>query len=199
MKAPALPSALSGALAATLLGVAWVVPLDRLSGAFPAHMIRHMILVALAAPALVLAAPGLARRLAVPALAGAVVDFAVVWAWHLPVLHGAARGAAVPFMLEQGMFLLAGIAVWAGALGAAQPLAGAGALLLTSMHMTLLGALLSMAPSDVYAAICRTAPDLDGQRLGGLIMLGIGTPAYLVGGLVLTARAIGPDPSEEAA
>lgn len=178
----------AAALAAVVLTLAWIAPLQHFGG-FPAHMLTHMLLVAIAAPALVLAFPGALRRVHVPVLAGAVIEFLIVWGWHLPALHGAARTEAPWYLLEQALFLAGGLAVWAGALRA-EPLAGAGGLLLTSMHMTLLGALLVLASDDLYAEICGTAPDIDGQRLGGLLMLGIGTPAYLLGGLWLVSRAL---------
>jgi putative membrane protein len=61
-------------------------------------------------------------------------------------------------------------------------------MLLTSMHMTLLGALLILAQRPLYpSAVCGGPAD---QQLGGMIMLGIGTPIYLVAGVVLTARAL---------
>ena len=177
------------------LALAWLVPLEQRFAPFAAHMIRHMALVAVAAPALVIALPDLARRAAVPVLAGAFVEFAVVWGWHLPGLHAAARLETVPFLLEQAAFLVAGLMVWAGALAAREPLAGAGGLLLTSMHMTLLGALLVLAPQDLYSAICGRADDLAGQQTGGLLMLAIGTPAYLVGGLFLVAQTLKARPA----
>ncbi|WP_246849401.1 cytochrome c oxidase assembly protein [Rubellimicrobium arenae] len=177
--------------AGAALALAWGAPLeDWFGAAFPAHMLTHMTLVACAAPLIVLSVPSLVRRMHVPVLAGAAAEFAIVWGWHLPVLHGAARLDPGWGFAEQAMFLIGGLMVWAGALGAAQPLAGAGALLLTSMHMTLLGALLVLSGNDLYAAICGTSPDVGGQRLGGLLMLGIGTPIYLAGGLWLTARAL---------
>ena len=186
-------------VAVAALGTAWVAPLEGWIGGFPGHMLAHMLLVAVAAPTLVLACPEVFSRLPVPVLAGAVLEFLIVWGWHLPALHGAARtGPPSWFLAEQSLFLLGGLAVWAGALRAAEPLAGAGGLILTSMHMTLLGALLVLASDDLYAAYCGTPPDLFGQRLGGLLMLGIGTPIYLVGGLWLTAIAL-RDPSEETA
>lgn len=188
-------------LAGAILTLAWAAPLERWMGAaFPAHMLGHMALVAVAAPLLVLAWPEAFGRLRVPVLAGAVLEFLIVWGWHLPALHGAARTGPVGWHLaEQGLFLLGGLAVWAGALRASEPLAGAGALLLTSMHMTLLGALLVLSGNDLYAEICGTAPDVAAQRLGGLLMLGIGTPAYLLGGLWLTALALRDPGDEEAA
>ena len=182
------PLALFGAALAVSL---WLSPLAEWAGApFAGHMLRHIALVAVVAPALVLGWPALARALAAPPLLAAVVEFAVVWGWHLP----AARAlAALPWglVLEQASFLLAGILVWAGALRADRPLAGAGALLLTSMHMTLLGALLILAPRDLFAAALHASPDLTGQQLGGILMLAIGTPAYLAGGLWVVRRDLG--------
>lgn len=179
-----------GILGLGLLAVLWLAPLQAwLGAAFPVHMLRHMGLVAVAAPLLVLGVPRLGAALAISPLAGAALEFAVVWTWHLPRMHALACQAPAGRVAEQAAFLLAGLLVWAGALGA-QPLAGAGALLLTSMHMTLLGALLILAPRDLYAELCGLAPDLTGQQLGGLLMLGIGTPVYLVAGLALVGRAL---------
>lgn len=175
------------------LALVWAAPLEAWLGAFPVHMLRHMTLVAIAAPLLALGlGPALAPFAVQPVLAAAV-EFAVVWAWHLPAVHGAAYLTGAGFAAEQAMFLAAGLLVWAGALSARQPLAGALGLLLTSMHMTLLGALLILAPRDLYAAICGYPPDLAGQQTGGLLMLAIGTPAYLLGGLWLVRRAIGDE------
>ncbi|KPQ05458.1 MAG: caa3-type cytochrome c oxidase biogeneisis protein CtaG [Rhodobacteraceae bacterium HLUCCA12] len=178
------------------LALLWLAPLDDWWPAFPVHMLRHMGLVAVAAPLLVLGLPRLAGIFAISPLIAAAVEFVVVWAWHLPVAHALGRTLAPGFVAEQASFLLAGLLVWAGCLQAAQPLVGAGGLLLTSMHMTLLGALLILAPRDLYSELCGTPPDLTGQQLGGMLMLGIGTPIYLVAGLALSGRALeqGVDP-----
>ncbi|WP_111735589.1 cytochrome c oxidase assembly protein [Roseovarius amoyensis] len=175
-----------------LAAIAWAAPLEVwFAAAFPAHMLRHMLLVAVIPPLLVLGAPRLADRLALPPMIAAAIEFVVVWAWHLPGAYVLAFLGQVGFAAEQLSFLAVGILVWAGCLRADQPLIGAGGLLLTSMHMTLLGALIVLSPRDLYAEICGLAPDLSAQQLGGLLMLGIGTPVYLVAGLVLTARTLG--------
>lgn len=174
-----------------LLGVLWLVPWERVAPQpFPVHMARHMGLVAIAAPLLVLGFPRLRKRASLSPLAGTVIEFVVVWGWHVPQAHALARLASAGFVLEQAMFLSAGVVLWAGVLGRGAPLAGAGGLLLTSMHMTLLGALLVLAPRDLYAEICGTAPSLSGQQWGGMLMLAIGTPVYLLAGLTLVARAL---------
>jgi len=173
-----------------LPALVWLAPLETWMPVFAAHMLRHMTLVALAAPLIVLGMPDAARRVRVPPLGAALAEFVVVWAWHLPAAHALGRLQGVGYAAEQASFLLVGLAVWAGCLRDDQPLAGAGGLLLTSMHMTLLGALLVLAPRDIYAGVCGTAPDLTGQQIGGMLMLAIGTPVYLLAGLWLTGQAL---------
>jgi putative membrane protein len=156
-------------------------------------MVMHMGVVAVAAPFLAI---GIAR--AVPklvsslpptlAIAASLFEFAAVWTWHAPALHDAARAETALFVLEQAFFLSAGILVWTSAVGART--AGVCALLITSMHMVLLGALLLLAPRPLYACsgICSpaaTLTPLGDQQLGGALMLIIGGSAYLTGGLTL--------------
>lgn len=187
------------------LAAVWLGPLPRLAGqAFAAHMTMHMGVVAVAAPLLALGVAGArldpVRR--APALFAAipasVLELIVVWGWHTPALHRIARHAPAGLVVEQGMFLLAGLLVWLSAFGG-DPRdqgnrAGAGivALLLTSMHMTLLGALLALPPRPLYAHAAGFAglTPLQDQHLGGAIMLLVGGAAYLLGGLWLTARLI---------
>ena len=178
----------SAPLGLALLAAAWLLPLDRELGHFPGHMLRHASVVAVIAPLLVLGFPALSRRVAVGPLPASVLEAVVVWTWHLPALHGWARSGALPAGIEQASFLAAGLLVWAGALAPGPRLGGAGALLLTSMHMTLLGALLILAPRDLYPS--HHGSDLAGQQLGGVIMLAIATPAYLLGGLALVAASL---------
>lgn len=179
-----------GYLGLAVMAAIWLLPEHWVGGHFPHHMVRHMALVAAVAPLLVIGFPALATPFALSPLFGVVVEFVVVWAWHLPGLHAMADASAAVYLLEQASFLAAGLLVWAGALRSGNPLAGAGGLLLTSMHMTLLGALIILAPRDLYAETLGRAADLGEQQIGGLLMLAIGTPIYLVGGLFLTARAL---------
>jgi putative membrane protein len=179
-------AALLGAGGAVLL-FAWLWPAPAPLWPFADHMVRHMAVVALAAPLLALAMRGMALP-AMPALLATLVEFAAVWGWHLPAAHAAAQTSAAAFAAEQASFLGAGLVLWLAVLHPGRQLAGAGAMLLTSMHMTLLGALLILAQRALYpSAICGGPAD---QQLGGMIMLGLGTPIYLVAGLILTARAL---------
>ena len=176
-----------------VLAIAWAAPLGALGlDHFSAHMLGHMSVVAIAAPLLALGLPDLTRRLAVPALIATFAEFLIVWGWHLPALHEAARLSAGIQALEQASFLAAGLLLWASALDPERPLIGAGAMLLTSMHMTLLGALITLAPKAIYAMHGSAA--LGDQQLGGMIMLAVGTPVYLIAGLALVAKTLGRDP-----
>jgi putative membrane protein len=62
-------------------------------------------------------------------------------------------------------------------------------LLVTSMHMTLLGALLSVS-NRVWVSHDGGDAGLWDQQLGGIVMLGIGGLAYLTGALLLLGRAL---------
>jgi len=187
-----------------LAGV-WLGPLPQLAhGAFFAHMAMHMGVVAVAAPFLALGIAGRShdpvRRWPAlfPPIPISLAELVIVWAWHAPALHHAARHSAAGVVAEQGMFLLAGLLVWLAAFGG-DPLrrrdragAGVAALLLTSMHMTLLGALLALTPRPLYAHAAHfpALTPLEDQHLGGAIMLIIGGISYLAGGLWLTAGLV---------
>lgn len=190
-------AALAGALT---LAAAWLGPLHGIGEAsFAAHMTMHMAVVAVAAPLLALGVAGSrfdpVRR--APALFPAVplsgLELAVVWAWHAPAMHHAARSGAAAFAAEQGTFLASALLVWLAAFGGGaglrerRALGGMTALLLTSMHMTLLGALLALTPRALYAhhGGAARAP-IEDQQLGGAVMLLVGGVSYLAGGLWLT-------------
>jgi putative membrane protein len=197
------------------LAAVWLGPLPQLARhAFSAHMTMHMGVVAVAAPILAVGVAGgrldlvrHAPRLFAP-IPASVVELIVVWAWHAPALHHAARHGTAGLATEQGTFLLAGLFVWLSAFGDTRrgrnrSAAGIVGLLLTSMHMTLLGALLALTPRPLYAHVDGFAgfTPLEDQHLGGVIMLLVGGLSYLLGGLWLTAgllRDSGLEPGEGA-
>ena len=77
------------------------------------------------------------------------------------------------------------------------------ALLLTTMHMTLLGVLIALAPRTLYgtpgAALFGTElMPLHDQQIGGVIMLLVGGGSYLLGGLALLRRLVHGDVRESA-
>jgi putative membrane protein len=185
-----------------LLVVAWAGPLPaRVPHSFSAHMLLHMIVVGIAVP---LIAAGVAPRLAgsrlmrsqlVLPVAVSLADIVVVWGWHAPRLHEAARAIPAVLALEQAMFAIVAFLLWLVAVGAAEgrrdeaALAGAVALFFTSMHMTLLGALLALADRPIYGHPSG-AHSVGDQQLGGAIMIVIGAVIYLAGALALAARVL---------
>lgn len=208
--ARALPSLAWLAVGLLIVAGAWLAPLERLvPGPFSAHMTMHMALVAVAAPALALGLAGtrhdpVSRAPALfPPILASIVELLVVWSWHTPELHQLARHSHAAFVVEQGSFLLSGLWLWLAALGGPRQgprdRTGAGiiALLLTSMHMTLLGALLALPPRALFAAHHHTSHGalprmsaIEDQHLGGAIMLVLGGASYLIGGLGLAARLL---------
>lgn len=193
-----------------LLAALWLGPLPEMAlRAFSPHMILHLGVTLAAAPLLAIGAirllPGHWRDGGQPlaaALAVSALDFVIVWGWHAPALHGAAAASPVMFALQQASFLAAGLALWGTAFfGRSRRHAAAGALamLLTSMHMAMLGVLLVLAPKLLYAPqFCLGAFGLDplpDQQLGGGLMALFGGGAAAIGGAVLALR-LGGEPAE---
>ena len=172
--------------------------------AFFVHMIMHMGVVAVAAPLVALGIAGgrLDPVVTTPGLFAPIpislLELVVVWAWHAPGLHHLARHTLLGLLAEQSMFLVCGLLLWLSAFGGIQPLetnraaAGVIGLLLTMMHMVLLGALLALTPRALYAHgeshVGLTA--LQDQHVGGAIMLIGGGVSYLLGGLCLSLRLL---------
>ncbi|NKN08778.1 cytochrome c oxidase assembly protein [Rhizobium laguerreae] len=190
-------------LALALLATTWN------GGSLTAHMIVHMTTVAIAAPLLAIAVGG--RRLD-PAvhlpwfgpLLASVAELLVVWLWHMPALRRLAETRLDAMLLEQASFLLAGILVWTACFRrheeGTQRLAGIIGLLFTSIHMTLLGVLLTLAPRPLYGVGDVTClgfvlgRDTD-QQLGGVVMLLVGAAAYMLGAIILLADVLKPTSS----
>ena len=161
------------------LVLAWTgLPSRLLAPPFAAHMLGHMIIVAIASPLLAL---GLAGRPIDPvvryprwfaAIPASLLELVVVWLWHAPALHEAARH----FWL----------AVVGGRPGPRLANAGSAivALVLTFSHMTLLGAVLVLSPRSLYEH-GNPAEAVAGQHLGGAIMLVVGGAVYIGAGLGL--------------
>ena len=202
-------------VAVSILGVAilaftWLGPLPTLARqSFAAHMTLHITIVAVAAPLLALAVAGTivdpvrARPSIVAAIPASMIELVIVWGWHVPVLHHAARVQSAAFVLEQATFLTTGLLLWLAAIGGdheqrrVRAGGGVAALLFTSMHMTLLGALFTLANRPLFQhttaeSVGHAAAD---QQLGGVIMLLVGGASYLIGGLWLTALALRSAPA----
>ena len=163
------------------LVVALVSPLCRMAATLAsAHMIQHLILVAIAPPLLVLARPtamiahGLPQRwrevlarwtegrpvgstrrsLSTTTIAGFLYG-AAIWLWHAPLLYQAALLSEALHLLMYAVLIGAGLLFWRSLIAAAwqEPDRHGGALLsalATTIHTGLLGALLTFAPAPWY-------------------------------------------------
>lgn len=158
-----------------LLAVALASPLHAMGEAlFSAHMAQHELLVAVAAPLLVLGRPALVAVWAVPprwrghvrlltarprlrgawrAITGAgaatLLHGAALWVWHLPVLYRASLRSDLVHALQHASFLGTALLFWWALLAprARRQQAGAGVawLFLTAMHTVALGMLLALS------------------------------------------------------
>jgi putative membrane protein len=195
----------SSALAVAIAMLVWFGPLSSMTNhSFAVHMAMHMAVVAIVAPliAIAVASTSVDPVRAMPRLMAPVpmslIELVIVWAWHVPALHQAARERPDVFVLEQASFLIAGTLLWVAAIGGdheqrrVRAGASVAALLFTSMHMTLLGALFALAGRPLFGHGGPTAAVVADQQLGGVIMLLVGGAAYVVGGLSLTAVALRP-------
>lgn len=191
-----------------VLAAVWFGPLPDLSASsFAAHMTMHMAVVAVAAPLAAFAVSG--ARLDPAHLASAwfapipasLIELLVVWTWHAPALHAAARESTAAFVAEQASFAIAGTWFWISVASASgkthdeRRSASLLAMLLTFAHMTLLGALLALTPRPLYHAMHGLGQSdielLADQQLGGIIMLSVSALVYVPAGLWLTRRLLG--------
>ena len=171
---------------------------------FTLHMAWHMTLVVVIAPIVawnirntkldpVRTAPAL-----FPPLIACLVELLVVWGWHTPALHDAARHNVAMFAAEQASFSVAALWLWLSILGGGEvarrgrAAAGVIALVLTFAHMTMLGALLALAPRVLYAHHAITLAD---QQLGGAVMLVAGAVAYPLASLWIVRSLVATAPT----
>jgi putative membrane protein len=190
-----------------ILAITWLGPLPDLAArSFAAHMTMHMAVVAVAAPLLALgiAGTGLDPARAMPQLfapiPASILELLVVWSWHTPAWHHAARRETWALVLEQGSFITAGLVLWVAVVGGDREQrryrgsAGIVALLFTSMHMTLLGALFALANRPLFvhqSHLTIALSPLTDQHVGGAVMLLVGGASYLAGALWLMAHVLG--------
>ena len=179
----------AGAFAAgwLVLAIALVSPLHELGEAlFSAHMAQHELLMAVAAPLLVLGRPvvpflwGLPmawRRtaghwastapvratwlaLTLPSVAWTVHAVAI-WAWHAPALYDAAVTSDAVHALQHASFLGSALLFWWALIHGRNGRLRYGASVLyiftTALHTTALGAVLSLASRPLYPAYAATA------------------------------------------
>lgn len=188
-----------------VLATAWLTPLPQLAApGLAGRMLVNVAVTALAAPliagALVTVRKLMARlpRTLVSPMPAALVQFAVLWLWHVPILQGLGRLSPWVWAAGQASLLVAALLLWTTALrtpGPTEGRAGAGilALLVTAMHMALLGTLLAFSPQPLYTYAIESLGDvyaqLGSQRTGGMFIL-LGGLVHLAGGLYLAGRLL---------
>lgn len=191
-----------------VLGAAWA--LAAAGHGLTGHMAAHMAAVSIAAPLMAL---GLAGTRFDPAtrwprtvtpIPMMLVELAVVWGWHTPALRAWVAHSGHGLAVEQAMFAAAGLFLWSACLGtrddtsSTRRAAGIIALLLTTMHMTLLGVLVALAPRVLFAgaglaSLGVTLTPIADQQVAGVVMLLVGAGSYLLGGMALLSRLLRSD------
>lgn len=177
------------------LAVALLSPLDtRADHSLTAHMIQHVVLLVVAAPALVLGAPLPTLLWSAPRSARArcfrwwrwvlrsrrgggwaawagvtlVIQGGVMWAWHAPVLYEAALHHSLVHIIEHVTFVTsAGVFWWAIGLGSGHRRGAAVPLVFAAaLPGTALGAALTLSSRTWYADY----PSLPDQEMAGVVM-----------------------------
>ena len=202
------------------LGIALVSPLHALGAVlFSAHMIQHEVLMLVAGPLLVLGRPLPLFLRALPLawrrqlgkwgknLQGSwqvlthplvvwTLHAAALWIWHLPRLFQATLTSELAHAWQHLSFFGTALCFWWALLYGHQKLQGYGVAVLavftTALHSSLLGALLTFAPTPWYPAYAHTTAawgltSLEDQQLSGLIMWIPAGGLYLLAALTLGA------------
>ena len=174
-------------LALVLIAVTVVGPLDEWSRrSFVGHMVVHLTHTDLTAPLILFALPWLGRRLrVVPSAVSLLCAVALVWSIHLgPLFELSLENDALHFVVD-GLFLLAGVLMWAPVFDSSR-LPAAARLLYVFIAMPLTGALgfVMHAGDHVlyahYAVVCGAGALAD-QQAGAVLMWVGGSGAMFVG------------------
>lgn len=176
------------ALAWVLLVATLVGPLCNLASAlFGARVTQHLIMIQIAAPLFVISGVGAAwlRKLRHPSLLWAVHGV-LIWLWHLPLPYEAALRSVPILWIMHATLMLTAIAAWYTLLCPRDDAMLSRALLgvfATSVHLGMLGAILTFAPEAWHSYHHIGAPlwnlsALQDQQLAGLMMWVVGCTLY---------------------
>lgn len=164
----------AGIAAVAILIVAFVSPLCALSSAlFSARVVHHILLIAVSAPLLALTLrvrrpKGVALPLAISTL--------ILWIWHHPAAYDVALSNVAVYWFMQLSLLGSAVWFWRAVFAADDaPVERVFFVIASFAQMGMLGAILTFAPSTLYAAHAFAPFDwgltpLQDQQLGGLIM-----------------------------
>jgi cytochrome c oxidase assembly factor CtaG len=180
---------------------------------FTLHMIEHELVMAVAAPLLVLSWPMAALLWAWPRpirlttgrllrsrlvrsiwrglsrpLPATVLHGVAIWAWHVPVLFDAALIDVPLHRLQHVSFLATALLFWWALMRRAERGAACGHMFFTMLHTGALGALMAVAPRVIYGVQTAHAAawglsPLEDQQLAGLVM-------WIPAGTIYAAAAI---------
>ena len=208
------------------LALALLSPLAWLSEVlFSAHMTQHEVLMLVSAPLLCLGRPLIAALWAAPQrwretmgqwtrrpevavtwrgltapLTVFLLHAATLWLWHVPTLYEAALRDAGVHAVQHLSFVLTAALFWWGMMHGRYGRAGYGVavlyVFLTAVHSSVLGALLTLAPSIWYpwyasAGAPWRVSALEDQQLAGLLMWVPSGVIFIVLGLALFAAWLG--------
>ena len=182
------------------LALALVSPLCALSSAlFSARAAHHLVLLLAVAPLLALS--GVRMRKA-PLALSAAVQAAVLWAWHAPFAYAAALSNDAVYWLMQLSLLASALWFWSAVIARRDDLGAPAALAATMAQMGLLAALITFAPTPLYAPHLTTTAAwgltaLQDQQLAGLMMWTLGALPYLIATLALSARLLRSEPAPQ--
>ena len=187
---------------------------------FSAHMTQHELLILVAAPLLVLARPAASFVWALPfewrrrigrwtkwhatqtvwrlltgASAAWLLHAVILWVWHIPALFDATLSSGAVHSTQHICFLGSALIFWWALVhGQGRRNYGWGVLYIftTAVHTSILGALLTFAPSPWYPAYGQATQrwgltPLQDQQIGGLIMWVPAGLVYTIAGLALFA------------
>jgi putative membrane protein len=184
---------------------------------FLAHMIQHLLLVAAAAPLLLLSDPfagllwAFPRRVRLAAgglvrpgaalrrlgrwLTGMSVAWLAytltMWLWHLPIAYDAAVGDRVLHDLEHLSFFAGAVLFWWPIVQPAprlRPRAAAGACVIYLVLAALQTGLLGLLLTLSPGSWYRSYANVEDQSLGGLVMWGVGGAVDMLAVLILVGR-----------
>lgn len=185
--------------AAFVLLAAFVSPLCALASAlFSARVLHHILLIAFAAPLIVLALPRMAQVLGRgPASPAFALHMALVWLWHAPVPYHWALSSDPAYWVMELSLLGSAIWLWAVIMAPGRVGTAISVAMGSAMQMGLLGALLVFASGPLYAAHFASAPPFglsatEDQQLAGVLMWVPAALPYLAAVLWRIAPLIQP-------
>ena len=201
------------------LAAALVSPLHWLGEhLFTFHMIEHEIVMAVAAPLLVVAQPGGTLLWGLPHTARLAVGHVIhrlqapwcwltrpgpatllhgiaIWAWHVPSFFDAALASETLHRLQHLSFFCTALLFWWSMLRRCTPGVAIWHLFVTMLHTSILGAWMTLLPRVLYHLQTEGAPafgltPLEDQQLAGVIMWVPAETAYAGAALYLAAQWI---------